>query len=149
MEVTLALLADAANVSTDGKLNIIGVFNALGGTSFPVVQPQMALVLRFEATRAEEGRTRPIEIQLADGDGRKLFKIDAQLVVPQGAPGTPIRLNHILMLHGIQFPKPGDYVFNILVGDDQKAAVDLRLVEVKPHAQHPPQPQPPPAPPHA
>lgn len=131
MEVTLALLADAANVSTDGKLNILGVFNALGGTSFPVVHPQIALVLRFEATRAEEGKTRQIELQLADGDGQKMFKIGAQLVIPQGAPGSPIRLNHILMLHGIQFPKPGDYVFNILVGDDQKAAIDLKLVEVK------------------
>ena len=132
MEVTLALLADAANVSSDGKLNILGVFNALGANTFPVVHPQMALVLRFEATRAEEGKTRQIELQLADGDGQKLFKIEAQLVRPAGAPGTPIRLNHILMLNGIQFPKAGDYVFNVLVGDDQKAAIDLKLVEVKP-----------------
>lgn len=132
MEVTLALLADAANVSADGKLNILGVFNALGANTFPVVHPQMALVLRFEATRAEEGKTRQIELQLADGDGQKLFKIEAQLVLPAGAPGTPIRLNHILMLNGIQFPKAGDYVFNVLVGDDQKAAIDLKLVEVKP-----------------
>lgn len=143
MEVTLALLADAANVSTDGKLNIMGIFNALGGTTFPVVHPQMALVLRFEATRAEEGKTRQIELQLADGDGKKLFKIGAQLVIPQGAPGSPIRLNHILMLHGIQFPKPGDYVFNVLVGDDQKAEIDLKLVEVKPHPHPHPQPPPP------
>ena len=145
MEITLALLADAANVSTDGKLNILGIFNALGGSSFPVVHPQMALVLRFEATRAEEGRARPIELQLADSDGKKLFKIGAQLVVPAGTPGTPIRLNHILMLNGIQFPRPGDYVFNVLVGDDQKAAIDLKLVEVKQPLQ-PLQPHPPPPP---
>ena len=144
MDVSLALLADAANVSGDGKLNILGVFNALGAATFPVVHPQMALVLRFEATRAESGKSRQVELQLADNDGSKLFQISAQLVVPPGQPGTPIRLNHILMLNNIQFPKAGDYVFNVLVGDDQKAAIDLRLVEVR-QPQTPAQPAPPPS----
>jgi len=144
MDVTLALLADAANVSSDGKLNIMGIFNALGAASFPVVHPQMALVLRFEATRAEEGKSRAIELQLADSDGGKVFQISAQLVVPPSTPGTPIRLNHILMLNNIQFPKAGDYVFNVLIGDDQKAAIDLKIVEVKqPATPRPPEPPPP------
>src|SRR5437870_5367185 len=121
MDVTLALLADAANVSADGKLNILGIFNALGAHSFPVVHPQMALVLRFEASRAEEGKGRQIELQLSDNDGQKMFKIGAQLMVPTGSPpGTPIRLNHILMLNNLQSPKSGDYVFSVLVGDDEK-----------------------------
>ena len=142
MDVTLALLADAANVSADGKLNILGIFNALGAHSFPVVHPQMALVLRFEASRAEEGKGRQIELQLSDSDGQKMFKIGAQLMVPTGgsAPGTPIRLNHILMLNNIQFPRAGDYVFSVLVGDDQKASIDLKIVEVR----QVPGPQPPP-----
>jgi hypothetical protein len=131
MEVTLAVLADGANVSQDGKLNILGVFNALGATMFPVMHPQMYLVLRFEATRAEEGKTKKVEIQLADSDGTKLFAIGSNLMVPPGAPGQPIRMNHILAMNGVRFPKAGDYVFNILVGDDQKAAVDLRIVEAK------------------
>lgn len=141
MDVTLALLADAANVSADGKLNILGIFNALGAQSFPVVHPQMALVLRFEASHAEEGKGRQIELQLADSDGAKMFKISAQLMVPTGSPpGAPIRLNHILMLNNIQFPKPGDYMFSILIGDDEKASIDLRIVEVR----QPPGVQPPP-----
>ena len=131
MDVTLALLADAANVSQDGKLNILGVFNALGAATFPATHPQMHLVLRFEATRAEEGKNKPIEIQLADSDGNKLFTLGATLVVPQGAPGAPIRMNHIFTLNGIRFQKPGDYAFNVLIADDQKAAVDLKLVEAK------------------
>ncbi len=142
MDVTLALLADAANVSSDGKLNILGIFNALGASAFPVVHPQMALVLRFEATRAEGGKARQVELQLADSDGQKLFQISAQLMIPTGAPGAPIRLNHILMLNNIQFPRAGDYVFNILVGDDQKAGIELRIVEVK-QPQQPPGAAPP------
>ena len=131
MDVTLALLADGANISQDGKLNILGVFNALGASSFPVAHPQMFLVLRFEASRAEEGKTKSVEIQLADGDGNKLFAITNNIMVPPGAPGQPIRMNHILAMTGVRFPGAGDYVFNILIGDDQKAAVDLKLVEAK------------------
>ena len=132
MDVTLAMLADAANVSADGKLNILGIFNALGAQSFPVVHPQMALVLRFEASRSEEGKGRQIELQLVDNDGQKMFKIGAQLMVPTGSPpGQPIRLNHILMLNNIQFPKPGDYQFSVLVGDDEKASIDLKIIEVR------------------
>src|SRR5437867_1410884 len=142
MDVMLALVADAAMMSADGKLNILGIFNALGAHSFPVVHPQMALVIRFEATRAEEGKTRQIELHLSDSDGQKMFKIDAQLMVPAGAaPGAPIRLNHILMLNNVQFPKPGDYMFSILVGDDQKASIDLKIVEVRtPQVQQQPPP---------
>lgn len=131
MDVTLALLADAANVSQDGKLNILGVFNGLGAQSFPATHPQMNLVLRFEASRAEEGKNKPIEIQLADIDGNRLFTITTTIVVPQGVPGQPIRMNHILAMNGVRFPKAGDYVFNILVADDTKATVDLKLVEAQ------------------
>lgn len=131
MEVSLGVLADGANVSQDGKLNILGIFNALGAAQFPATHPHMNLVLCFEATRAEEGKTKQVEIQLADGDGAKLFTITTQLVVPPGAPGSAIRMNHILALNGIRFPKAGDYVFNVLIGDDQKAAVGLKLVEAR------------------
>ncbi len=131
MVISLALLADGANASQDGKLNILGIFNSLAAPLFPAVHPQLHLVLQFEATRAEEGKDKQIEIQLADGDGAKLFDIAAHLVVPRGAPGQRIRMNHILALNGVRFPKPGDYVFNVLIGGDQKAAVELKLFETK------------------
>jgi len=131
LDVKLAVLADGANATAEGKLNILGIFNALHAPSFPCVHPQMCLVLRFEATRAEEGKSRNIEIQLADDDGQKVFAINAALVIPKGQPGMPIRLDHILALNGVRFARPGDYVFNVLVGDDQKASVDLKLIENK------------------
>jgi hypothetical protein len=131
VDVKLALLADGANATAEGKLNILGIFNALHAASFPCAHPHMCLVLRFEATRAEENKTRNLEIQLADSDGTKVFAINASLVVPPGQPGMPIRLDHIIALNGVRFPKAGDYVFNVLIGDDQKASVDLKLIQTK------------------
>jgi len=147
VEVKFAVLADAANVTPDGKLNILGMFNALHAPSFPCAHPQMCLVLRFVASRAEEGKTRTIEIQLSDSDGGKVFSINASLVVPKGKSGMPIRIDHILALNGVRFPKPGDYVFNVLIGDDHKAAVDLKLMQVSPPKQPLPGIPPPEAPP--
>jgi uncharacterized protein DUF6941 len=131
MEVTLAVLADGANVTQDGKLNILGVFHALGASSYPATHPQMFLVVCFEADRSEEGKNKKVEIQLADEDGNRLFAVSAAAIVPTGPPGQVIRMNQILALNNVRFPKAGDYVFNILIGDDHKAAVELKLVEAK------------------
>ena len=49
MHVTFALFADAANLSQEGKLNILGVFDALQVGSLPAVHPRATLVLRFKA----------------------------------------------------------------------------------------------------
>src|SRR5215217_3944288 len=48
MEVKLAVLADYANVSQDGKLNIMGIFQEINAPSLPFPLPQMFLVVPFE-----------------------------------------------------------------------------------------------------
>ena len=55
MKVNLALLADGANVSREGKLNILGIFDTIHAGKFPVVHAQMRLVVRLEASSAELG----------------------------------------------------------------------------------------------
>ena len=40
MHVTFALFADAANLSQEGKLNILGVFDALQVGSLPALHPR-------------------------------------------------------------------------------------------------------------
>jgi hypothetical protein len=41
VDVTLAVLADYANVSQEGKLNILGVFQEVNPVAFPAGVPQM------------------------------------------------------------------------------------------------------------
>jgi len=41
MRVSFALFADAANLSQEGKLNILGVFDALQVATLPAVHPRM------------------------------------------------------------------------------------------------------------
>src|SRR6266516_902993 len=63
MEVKLALLADGANVSREGKLNLLGIFDTLFARSFPTTHPQMQLVIRFEAAAHERSEEHTTELQ--------------------------------------------------------------------------------------
>ena len=69
MEVGLAVLADAANVSREGKLNILGEFNTIFAGRFPVTWPKMNLVLKLEATVGEGSRHR-LGIRVINQDGK-------------------------------------------------------------------------------
>lgn len=55
MHVSFALFADAANLSQEGKLNILGVFDALQVGSLPAVHPRAALVVRLKADTEDVG----------------------------------------------------------------------------------------------
>ncbi|MGB3906069.1 MAG: hypothetical protein WBB22_14235, partial [Anaerolineae bacterium] len=69
MKMTLALLADYANVSQEGKLNIMGIFDRIFTRAFPTAHPEMRLVMRFEFGAAELGRERRLEVKTLDADG--------------------------------------------------------------------------------
>ena len=60
MQVKLALLADYANVTAEGKLNILGIFDRINVVGVPAVHPQMHFILRLEAHPAEWDRTHPL-----------------------------------------------------------------------------------------
>jgi Family of unknown function (DUF6941) len=55
MHVAFALFADAANVSQEGKLNILGVFDALQVGASPAVHPRAHLVVHIKGTSLDSG----------------------------------------------------------------------------------------------
>lgn len=128
MKISMALLADAANVTRDGKLNILGIFDVIHASAFPVTHAQMQLVLRFEAEMAEIGLTHQVEIQLMDADGARLLRLEGGLSFGEGSGGETIGLNHILTIAGMSFPSPGSYEFKIRVDGQLKAEVPLRVL---------------------
>jgi hypothetical protein len=132
MNIPLALLADAANVSSDGKLNILGTFDVIYVARFPAIHPQMQLVFTIEANPAEAGVKRTLEIKLMAEDGQQLVSLAGELALEMKGPmpsGEMLRSSHIVGLQNVSFKKPGSYQFAILVNADVKATVGLKVQE--------------------
>lgn len=124
MKVKLALLADYANVTAEGKLNILGVFDHINVNDVPAVHPQMHLILRLEAHPAERDRTHNVEIRLHDPDGQTVFEVKGD-IVPHGTSGQMIATNQILTLNNLELAKTGGYTFVVFVNNDLKSEVPL------------------------
>ena len=122
------MLADAANISREGKLNILGAFDRIYGSKFPLHWPRMVLVTRFEASAAEFGSEKSLEIITMDADGKKLGKASGKMKIGEGRTGRQIKINHVLPM-GMTFPAPGEYSIEILVNGESKATVPLEVVQ--------------------
>jgi hypothetical protein len=129
MKVPLAVLCDAANVSREGKLNILGVFSALRAVQLPYVHPTLTLVVALEATYTERGE-HSVDIRLVDADGVELLKLDGRVNVQGERPGHPIVTQAILQLNNITFPHPGTYTVDILVDRRHERSVALEVHEL-------------------
>ena len=134
MNITKALLADYANITREGKLNVLGIFQTIGALSFPTAHPQMQLIFMWSADPTESNRERQIEIQLCDSDGKKILGLSGPFRVPQGAPGRVVEGNEILNLNNLVFEKSGTYEFKILIDNDCKYSAPFDVVQVTPPA---------------
>lgn len=127
MEITLALLADAANISQEGKLNVLGAFTHINATGFPARHPTMNLVLEFEASVSEAGRERHIEVRLLDADGATLGGLEASFTVPAPVAGKRAQVGAVLPITDVVLLKEGLHVFDILIDGDSKKQVPFSV----------------------
>lgn len=127
MEVALALLADYANVTKEGKLNLLGLFDRINASNLPWIHPQMQLVLSLEATPAEWDSSKKFEIKLLDADGNTKLTIGSDLKVPRGQSGRNVLISSIIAINNLRFDTAGDYAFHILIGGDDKKTIPLRV----------------------
>lgn len=139
MQVKLAVLADYANVTGEGKLNILGIFDRINLMQVPSIHPQMHLVLRLEAHASERERSHNIEIRLQDPEGTTIFEVNGD-IVPRGEGAQPIATNQILTLNNLQLEKIGAYNFVIFINNDLKSELPLHVefISMPPTAGSPP-----------
>lgn len=130
MNVPLALLADSANLSQEGKLNVLGAFNSIYAPSFPAVHPAMVLVLQLDASPAEYGQTKQLEVAFLDADATKIAGFEAELQVNRPAdPAGPTNDYVVVNVPPMPFPHSGDYAIHVLIGGEDKARVRFQLVD--------------------
>ena len=86
MHVSFALFADAANLSQEGKLNILGVFDAVQVPQFPAMHPRATIVVRLKGSAADAG-THPMTLRWHNPKGVELWSSSAELAIQ--APPSP------------------------------------------------------------
>ncbi len=127
MNVELFVLCDAAT-DYQGKLNILGTFDAIRAKKTPVEYPTCAVAVRLRFLNTEEGEHK-IRISIIDEDGKAVVKpIEANLNVHiKGSSLPSIATNMILNLQRLQFPDYGEYSIDLSVDGRQEAWLPLYI----------------------
>ena len=132
MNVKLAVLADFASITREGKLNILGVFDELNTARLPAQVPIFYVVVAYEAGPAEFDSEKVTQIVLTDDDGNVMVRLEQKIKVsPAKRPGTRSTMNQITGIVGLPFPKAGGYQFAILIDGGEATTIGLRVNQVK------------------
>ena len=73
MRVKSGLLADAANFTSDGKLNLLGAFQMIMLREVPATYPLFVLVAVIRADSSEEGTEHQFTVELKDAEARLVY----------------------------------------------------------------------------
>ena len=130
MQVEIAVVADAANVSQEGKLNITGIFDNITTAAMPMHWPFFVLVLRLRAMAGEKGRNQIINVILIDQDGKTIHRLpEVQLQLPSDAPGTSGVIPLVFGVANLEFQSFGEYRFEILLNGNQIKGIPLTITQ--------------------
>ncbi len=130
MEVRLAVVADAANVSQEGKLNILGEFNQIFTSDFPTIHPSMSLVIKIEGDISEVEEEHRLQIRIVNEDGERIAELEEKTFKfsePADA-AFPAAKGMITNLRNVIFDRPGVYSFDILIDGRYEDAIPFQVV---------------------
>ena len=128
MKVKFAVLADYSNITQEGKINIVGVFDIIHASQLPCQLHEMQLVLRFEADISERGKQKEVQVRLINGQGDKLLELSGRMAIGEAKPGALLLFTHVLTFHNVVFPSAGDYQFDVDVDGVLQSTVPLKVV---------------------
>jgi len=127
MQVAFALFADAANLSQEGKLNIMGVFDALQVGSLPAVHPRAHLVVRLKGDVSDVGR-HTVTLRWVNPQANELWTSTGDLNV--GQPPNGVVEMDLPLIAQIDLPIDSAGVYRMTVALDGRQNAEV-LVQVR------------------
>ena len=126
MQVSFALFADAANLSQEGKLNILGVFDAVQVGALPTVHRRASLVVHLKGDESDAG-VHSLTLRWLSPTGEELWNTQG-LVEVQSAPTNAAGMD-LPLIAAVDLPldQPGAYAMHIAVDDRPSAQVALHV----------------------
>lgn len=128
MKVDFCVVADAANTTAEGKLNLLGVFDRLQVSSLPAVHKQMALVLRLRVEFEDGGAEHAVRLALENPDGKKLVDLEGATRVGEVEPGGFTHTNQVFNLRDLRFDEAGVHRFRVWLDGELAAEQPLAVV---------------------
>ena len=125
MHISFALFADAANLSQEGKLNILGVFDALQVASLPAVHPRAHLVVRLKGTRSDVGK-HSLSLRWTNPAGNELWSSTGALDV--GMPPAGVNDLDLPIIASLDLPLDAAGAYTLSVALDDQPTADLKLI---------------------
>lgn len=124
MHISFAVFADAANLSQEGKLNVLGIFDALQVGAFPTLHPRAHLVVRVKGSVADVGAhqltfhwTNPADVELWTSTG--------ELQVEAGpAPALEMDLP-IIAVVDLPLDAPGQYAMRLELDGEPVSRINV------------------------
>lgn len=126
MYCSFALFADAANLSQEGKLNVLGVFDALHVASVPAVHPRATLVVRLKASPEDSG-THALSLTWLSPAGEEIWASNGEVEVhtpPAGAVEVDIP---VIAAIDLPIAEGGLHVMRIELDGEVEAEVGLHV----------------------
>ncbi|MDQ6611515.1 MAG: hypothetical protein M3Y64_03700 [Gemmatimonadota bacterium] len=124
MHVSFALFADAANLSQEGKLNILGVFDAVHVGSLPAVHPRATLVVRLKGFAADVGN-HALTLRWLNPRSSELWSSTVDLAV-NAPPGHAAEMD-MPVIASIDLPLDSIGNYSMIIDLDGKVHAETRL----------------------
>lgn len=131
MHVSFALFADAANLSQEGKLNILGVFDALQVGTLPAIHPRAHLVVHLKGDNADVG-SHTVSFRWLSPSGQELWNSSGDLNV--GAPPPGVSEMDLPLIAQVDLPIDAAGGYTMAIAIDGNHALDVG-VQVRAAAQ--------------
>ena len=130
MQVAFAIFADAANLSQEGKLNVLGVFDALQVGALPAVHPRAHLVVHLKGSPADVGR-HTVTLRWINPQGSELWTSTGELNVSQ--PPAGVNEMDLPMIAQIDLPidAAGGYIMTVALDEKKSAEVPVQVRTVQ------------------
>ncbi|HVF38770.1 MAG TPA: hypothetical protein VM939_02645 [Gemmatimonadaceae bacterium] len=137
MHISFAVFADGANLSQEGKLNVLGVFDALQVGGFPSMHPRTHFVVRLKGSTEDTG-SHTLTFNWVNPAGETLWSSDGELNVTPG-PNPAFEMDlPIIAVIDLPLNLPGLYEMRVALDGNPTAEVRLFVTGAPPVVMQPP-----------
>src|SRR5512133_280431 len=126
MHISFALFADAANLSQEGKLNVLGVFDAVQVATLPAMHPRATLVVRLKGVRSDVG-THVLGLSWVNPRGAELWGSQGEVAVGAPPPGVHDMDLPVIITLDLPLDASGSYAMRVSLDGTLTAEVPLQV----------------------